>query len=314
MSIINDFELLNIKCDCFDLIVASYAYWTKGEYRFLFSNPLGLGINDNGEPLGNKVYLNKGDIVELAKQNGIDILFYTPEYKKLRCSVNKDNPVIVELDEYNCYWRKNYHMLHKKHYVVLTNYSLSSNDYFCIDMFPNSKKLTLTHEFITSNAKGFISFATNKTRIVKPQLQYAFFETVNKFSDSKAWEPYYTFIDEIQNCSLLDEIKGYDNVDVINVPLVWKLKNIIFSYCQFKYYMEYIDKEKTVIMVDVLNKIKQYWEIATNIIIISFFRNNYEFPRKKVNENLRKAIKEMRGFINQLSFFSNENINNNSSL
>ena len=205
-------------------------------------------------------------------------------------------------------------MLHKKHYVVLKNYSHRSNDYFCVDLFPNSKGLTLANEFIDSNAKGYITFATNKTPIVKPQLQCAFFETVNKFSDSKAWEPYYTFIDEMQNCSLLDEVKGYDNVDIINVPLVQKLKNIIFSHCQFQYYMEYIDKEKTVVLVDVLNKIKQYWEITTNIIIISFFRNNYEFPRKKINENLRKAIQEMRGFINQLSFFSNESINNNSSL
>lgn len=301
MSQINEFKLLDIKSDCFDMIIASYAKWLKGEYRFLFSNSLGFGFNDSERKLGDKIYVDKGDIIEPVIKNGMQVIFYNKNTEEIHASVNRDHPVVVELDEYCCYWRLNYQKIHKKHYVILLSYSYNSNVYSCLDTIPNSTNLILSNEFVRNNAKRIYSIFDNGNDICETDFYNAFFPIITKYSSIGMWVQYSMFIDAIDNCSLQEEMKGYEDVDVIHIPLIWNMKNIAFSYNLFQNYLEYVDQDRLTYLIDKLHTIKQYWDIATNILIISFVRKKFDFPREDVKEYLRKAINEMKGFIDQLS-------------
>lgn len=300
MNKLKEFKILDIKSDCFDLIVASYAKWLKGEYRFLFSNSLGFGFNNSKSKVGEKIYVDMGDIIELANNNGIQVVFYK-NIEDIGMVLNGGYPVVVELDEYYCYWRINYQKLHKKHYVILLEYYYDSGFFSCLDTMPTLTNLSLSNDFVLNNSQRLFSFLNNNNSICTIDLNNAFSHTISKFSREEIWNQYSMFVESMDNCSLRYELKGYEDVDVIHIPLIWNMKKISFSYNLFQSYLEYVKKDKLMHSINKLHTIKQNWDIATNILTISFVRNDFDFPKDKVKEYLRKAIYEIKGLIGQLS-------------
>lgn len=309
MRDISNFNLLDIKGDCFDIIIASFAQWLKDEYRFLFIDCLGFNVLETGNTLGERIYVDKGDIIDAANVNGIGTSFYESgdiDINKIISLLNDYNPLVLELDEYNCYWRKNYLKLHRKHYVLLLDYSLSAAEFKCIDTFPNDETLTLPEEFVSEKFSKIICLINNKSPIKKYILSECITPTIVKFNIrnklGSIWDRYFLMVEEmITSFSLEEEVQGFEDVDILFIPLIWNLKSILFSFNQYHYYLEYIDNEITRPLIHQLDLITENWEIAINILTISIIRKNYCFPKDRVQNYLRKAIDDVKTFYNKLS-------------
>jgi hypothetical protein len=309
MRDISDFNLLDIKGDCFDMIIASFAQWLKGEHRFLFIDCLGFNILQVGNTLGERIYVDKGDIIAAANKNGIATDFHDSEdldINKIVSLINEYNPLVLELDEYDCYWRKNYLKIHRKHYVLLMEYSEVSTKFKCIDTFPNDATLTLLREFVTEKVSKIICLSDTKETTKKNNLIESLAPTMQKFNNSNKfgsiWDRYFLLVEEIiASCSLEREVQGFEDVEIIFTPLIWNLKNVLFSFNQYQYFLEYIDAEVTKPLIQQLELIMQSWEIAINIFTLSIIRKDYSFKKDKVQKYLRKAIDEEKKFIDQLS-------------
>lgn len=309
MRDISNFNLLDIKGDCFDIIIASFAQWLKGEYRFLFIDCLGFNILETGNTLGERIYVDKGDIIDAANKNGIGISFYESgdiDINKITSLLNDYNPLVLELDEYDCYWRKNYLKIHRKHYILLLDYSLSMAEFKCIDTFPNDDTLTLPEEFVSEKVSRIICLFDNKSPIKMYKLSEYITPTLVKFNIcskfGSIWDRYFLLVEEmITSFSFEDEVQGFEEVNILFIPLIWNLKSILFSFNQYQYYLEYIDNEISRSLIYQLDLIEENWEIAINILTISIIRKNYCFPKDKVQNYLRKAIDEVKKFYIQLS-------------
>jgi len=309
MRDISNFSLLDIKGDCFDMIIASFAQWLKGEYRFLFIDCLGFNILETGNTLGERIYVDKGDIIDAANKNGIATDFYEScdlDINKITYLLNEYNPLVLELDEYDCYWRKNYLKIHRKHYVLLLEYSLTLVKLKCIDTFPNDDTLTLPGEFVKEKVSKIICLSDNRQPTKKYNLSESIAPTIEKFNNSNKigsmWDRYFLLVEEmITSFSLESEVQGFEDVDIIFTPIIWNLKSILFSFNQYQYFLEFINTEITKPLIQQLELIMHSWEIATNIMTLSIIRKDYSFKKEKVQEYLRKAIDEEKRFIDQLS-------------
>ena len=298
-----DFKLLNIKSDCFDMIIASYTMWFKGEYRFLFFDSLGFSYSETSVRFGDRFFVDKGDIVEIAMQHDIKIILYDNLSEKNISEMLVEHSIVLELDEYNCYWRDNYKKIHRKHYVILMKQDEYFERYKCIDTFPNGYELLLSKVFITENAMGFFAISDDVSQYIRTKTDCcnSIHLLVEKFSQKNIYEQYIMFLNGIDDCVLAKELEGFENVNVIHVPLIWSLKSIVFSYYQFQYYLEYINDHRFLIIMDKLRFACRCWEIATNMITMSLIKGDFAFPKEKAKEYFGKGINTTIDIINQLS-------------
>lgn len=308
MRDISNFNLLNIKGDCFDVIVASFANWLKGEYRYLFIDCLGFGLLESGTTIGEKIFVSKGDIVSVANKNGIEITVY--DMKNLSVTdlyslLSMFNPIVIEFNEYDCSWRKNYKKLNRKHFVLVLKYCQESEDFICIDTIPTDNSLKISQKQIISHAKKIICFSNNMDPIadidVEKSLLYPMriFSSKDKFGS--IWDRFNLFIDDMLTWdSLKQELQMYADVDIVNMPLIWNLKNIQFSFTQYKLFLEYTGFDETGSLFEIIDRITKKLEIAINVLILSIIRDECFSAIEKIRLYLKLSVNSMREFVDML--------------
>ena len=294
----SDFRLLDdLPSDCFDMLVASFAKWLTNEYRFLYAECLGIKVNMEGSPLGDILLIDKGDILENANRHGIAVQIQWLnglENEKLLDLLSQRNPLMLELDEYNCYWRKNYKRIHRCHFILLHRIDLRESVFICTDTYPTQQHFILPLDFIIQYGLRVLSFwnkeappqEINPCAILQPLiLKYYRKDDIGTAADRLNW-----LIDQIPNFNISNEVKGYQDVDAIYIPVIWKLKNIQWSYKQFQYLLDFLDMKQTANLHDYLLRVSKYWEIITNSLTLSIIRKEEIFPSGTIQENLRKVV------------------------
>ena len=163
MRDVSKFKLLDIKGDCFDILVASFTNWIKGEYRFLFCECLGFEYIQNNLCVGKGIYVKKGDIINQVFDNGLLVEFYINICEsELKFLLESFNPLIMEFDCYDCYWRDTYRKLHNSHYVIIWNYDKALNELICMDTFPG---LSVSECHFADNFLFYISLKHSRLQI-----------------------------------------------------------------------------------------------------------------------------------------------------
>ncbi|MBS5842957.1 MAG: hypothetical protein KIC77_05685 [Clostridiales bacterium] len=308
MRDVSKFELLNVKGDCFDIIVASFAKWLKGEYRHLFIDCLGFGLSESGETVGEKIFVAKGDIIATANKNGINTSVYNMKnlyITDICCLLCELNPIVMEFDEFDCSWRKNYRKLHRKHFILIFKYCIETGSFICTDTIPTDGYLKLSQEYIASFAKKVICLSDNMNPIAPIDMKQSLSYSIRKFSDrdkfGSIWDRFNLFIDDMLTIKSLEkESLLFTDVDIVNMPLIWNLKNIQFSFEQYKLFLNFTSFSGTKELFELINGIIKDLEIAINVLILSIIRNEYFLSIEKVRSYLRSAVNSMKDFAGML--------------
>lgn len=298
------FELLDIKGDCFDIIIASFAQWLKGEYRYLFIDCLGFGLSENGTTIGEKIYVAKGDIIAAANENGLEAALY--DMKNLYVGdlyhlLSELNPIVAEFDEFDCRWRKNYRKLHRKHFVLIFKYCMEAESFICTDTNPYDNSLKLSLGEITLFAKKIMCLWENAHPISSIDLKKSLSYPIHTFSGrdkfGSIWERLHLFIDDMLTLQALEaESHLFANMDIVNMPLIWNLKNVQFSFEQYRQFLEFADFTGTKDLINVINQIIKELEIAISVLGLSIIRKEQFLSIEKVRLHLRTAVDSMKEF------------------
>ncbi|MCL2050380.1 MAG: hypothetical protein FWG91_01415 [Lachnospiraceae bacterium] len=310
------FMLLDIKCDCFDMLIASFAAWLKNEYRFLFTECIGFHFNMEGRTLGDKIMKSKGDIVDIAIRHGIDIKILDINQlgkERFLAYLKVYNPVILEVDGYDCYWRDTFQKIHRSHYILLVKFDIESASLSCIDTFPTKEGVTIKLDFAMQRAKRFIYVSADENEIVKLESKNYLVPSTERYMQKDGIGTFFDhmdlFINSIESqIDLENEIKGISVSDIIYVPLIWNLKNQSWSYAQFQYLLEYINAKELDNMERVIEEIIKSWEIVIGIIAMKIIRKEKIMNAEKMKGYLRKAVNDEKHFADLLSAYVNNGI------
>jgi hypothetical protein len=311
MRDISNFSLLDIKGDCFDMLIASFTAWLKGEYRFLFTESLGFRFNKEGHTLGDKIIIAKGDIVDIAIRNGMIIKINkasTVSQEALLSMVDTYSPIILEIDGHDCPWRNTFQKIHRLHYILLLKYDTHANTFSCIDTFPTNNDLTISLDFMLKRAKRFIVLLTDDKKVIRLKHKDYFLTTIERYSNKDVIGSYFDhlnlFIESFGNTiDLQKETKGLDAIEMIHVPLIWKLKNYVWSFSQYQYLLEYINEKDFGELKNILQKIINCWEIVISILAMKIIRKDTLVYTEKIQEYIKKAVKDEELFIERLSTY-----------
>ena len=311
MRDVSQFKLLNIKGDCFDIIVSSIVAWLKGEYRFLFKKCLGFAYNTIYSCIGERMNPYKGDIIEAAIDNRIKVNFYKKiNYGLLFSLVKEVNPLMLEVDGYNCIWRNTYQKIHKNHYILVFDYSEEIEQFICMDMFPENNNLRLSPEFIMENTIRIISLSEDRIGYQILEAEDYLSQIVLSFHRDctiSSMQHLRIFIEKLPGIiDLKKELLGYEEVDVVYCPIVWNLKSIIWSFNQFLYLLNFISPNKMKKFIDIVKKIIINFEIITNQIIMRIIRKEYLLSTDKMKRYLGKVLSDEEKLIEGLELFCNE--------
>lgn len=298
MRDIADFRLLDdLPSDCFDMLVASYSQWLKKEHRFLYAGCLGAKFNTRGATLGDILTVDKGDILDNAQSNGLAVRVCPKSClsaEKLRNLLDRYNPLMAELDEYDCAWRANYRKLHRYHYILLRGFVQEEDRFLCIDTYPTRDDFSLPAAYIVKHVLRILCFwddhkippISDPRRFLKTAIQKYYGSNVAQ-SDRERLERLAARFDAL---SVADEVKGYEDAAPLYVPAIWKLKNIQWSYKQFEMLLAYIGMDQSQKIQEYLSEISVGWEILTNALTLRIIQKSAVLPAAAILENLRKAI------------------------
>ena len=305
MRDITKFNVMDdLPSDCFDMLVASFANWLRQDYRFLYAECLGVKIDRKGKSLGEVLQIDKGDILKLAFQNGLAVHIHPMtdmHMKELLCLLYQFNPLMAELDEYDCNWRKNYQKLHRCHYILLQRYEESEKQFICTDTYPTQDNLVLSVEFIMNHVRRLLCFWDNKKTVPAPVAhlclqsvfeKYRTKDEIGTVKDRMEW-----IAAHLGRWRIANEIEGYEDVDLLYIPVIWKLKNIQWSYKQFALFLSFIAQDTSEISQVYVSEILACWEIIVNAVSLNILRKSETLPVTTIRSNLRKAV-----YIEELMF------------
>lgn len=318
MNKTNKFQVLDIKGDCFEILIASFCYWLKGEYRFLFCECLGFEFVAKNKYIGEKFKVKKGDIVEHAIRNGLEIKSYMNlDTFELKTLLRESHLLIIEFDAFDCYWRNSYEKVHDSHYIVVWKWG-ENDSLICIDTFPQKDNLQIKCTFAVNIARRIISICEDEKRngVYSPyECIEKLVSFLNHFSDYGMLNEMKRFVQELpETIHLKDETDGCENLDVFYIPIIANLKKLSWSYYQFKNLLSYIANEKLDVCNYLSDEIIRELEITTNYIILRILRKENVFSAHEIKKHLGKVVcKEENLEKNLLAYCeSYENISHNS--
>ena len=294
----------DLPSDCFDMLVASFAKWLRKEYRFLYAECLGVKIDCKGKSLGDVLQIDKGDILNIASKNGLEVQIHPMadmHKEELLSLLSQFNPLMAELDEYDCNWRKNYQKLHRYHYILLQRYEELEKQFICTDTYPTQDNLVLPIEFIMNHVRRVLCFSDNKKTVPAPVAhlclqsvfeKYRTKDEIGTVKDRLEW-----VTDHLGRWRIANEVKGYEDMDLLYIPVIWKLKNIQWSYKQFALFLEFIGRDTSEILQVYVSEILACWEIIFNAVSLNILRKSEALPVSTIRSNLRKAV-----YIEELMF------------
>lgn len=294
----------DLPSDCFDMLVASFSKWLRKEYRFLYAECLGLKIDPKGKSLGDVLQIDKGDILNFASKNGLAFQIHpmaNMHKKELLRLLSQFNPLMAELDEYECRWRKNYQKLHRFHYILLHRFEETEDWFICTDTYPTQNNLALPVEFIMNHVRRVLCFWDNKKTAPAPVVhlclqsvfeKYRTKDEIGTVKDRLEWVS-----DHLDRWRIANEVKGYEDVDLFYIPVIWKLKNIQWSYKQFSLFLSFIGQDTLEILQMYVSEILACWEIIVNAVSLNILRKSETLPVTTIQSNLRKVV-----YIEELMF------------
>lgn len=298
MRDITDFCLMDdLPSDCFDMLVASFAKWIKNEYRFLYIGCLGVKINTEGKNLGDILIIDKGDILDNALKNGMAAHIHPVEgltTEMIHKLLNHLNPLMLELDEYDCWWRKNYLKIHRFHYILIHHFVAKEAVFDCTDTYPTHEHLYLSMVFVQQCGKRILCFRDKGEPPQKPDIGLHLLPLVHKYQKQKkigsAEGDLNWLATHITELDISLEVKGFQNVDILYIPVIWKLKNIQWSYKQLYLLLTYLGLDQSIKLNGYITKVSANWEIITNVMSLSIIRKTDTYPVRTLQENLRKVV------------------------
>lgn len=310
MRDISEFKLLDIKGDCFDILVASFTNWIKGEYRFLFCECLGFEYIQNNLCVGKRICVKKGDIINQVFDNGLLVEFYIDMYEsKLKFLLENFNPLIMEFDCYDCYWRDTYKKLHNSHYIIIWNYDTDLKELICTDTFPQMHNLKIDCSFAVKKAKRTLVFKKNVSNFQLDTPQKCMAKLVSSIGPSYhiiMVEQLQKFIHKLpDSIDLRKEMCGYENLEIFHIPIISNLKRLSWSFSQFQYLLEYVCDEKLNDCYVLANSIIENLEIMVNYIIIRIIRKEYILMTKTLKKYLRKVVCQEKVLMKKLLIYCN---------
>lgn len=321
MRDVSKFKLLDIKGDCFDILVASFTNWIKGEYRFLFCECLGFEYIQNNLCVGKGIYVKKGDIINQVFDNGLLVEFYINICEsELKFLLESFNPLIMEFDCYDCYWRDTYRKLHNSHYVIIWNYDKALNELICMDTFPEIHNLKIDCSFAVKKAKRTLVFRENvgKFQLYTPQKCLAKLVSCIRPSYRIIMvEQMQKFIRKLpDSIDLRKEMCGYENLEIFHIPIISNLKRLSWSFSQFQYLLEYVCDEKLNDCYVLANNIIENFEIMINYIILVIIRKEQILMTKTLKKYLGKVVYQEEILMKKLLIYCDyyEDTSYNSSL
>lgn len=307
-----NFKLLDIKSDCIDMVIASFALWLTGEYRYLFQDCLGFKIDNSQATWGKKIYIDKSDIVTVAiESNELKIIHINKpklSLENIMELLDCYNPLVLQVDEYYCKWRKNYSKIHRFHYILITGFISETGSFQCVDTYPTNKIVLSFDEILKYSLRVFyIDRADNHSRskqrkdLLSPSLRK--FEERDEYGS--VFERTLYFSEEISNnFNYKKEVEGYDNIELIFIPIIWKLKNIVWSWYQFEYFINYINDPHVNTLIKQVKEIQRGWEIITNIIIMRIVKKDNSYMSDSIRKKFNLIVSREQDLAKKISEYS----------
>lgn len=310
MRDISQFEVLNIKSNCFDILISSFVSWLKGEFGFLYKKCLGFTYLPGSKRIGESICVQKGDIIEEALSNGVFINFYENiTESKLLMLLREFNPLILEIDGYLCSWRNTYQKIHKPYEVLVFEYDARNRQFICMDIFQRNHNLRLSMEFILKNFTRIISVSGDSKKYEKLEAQNYLISVVSNLCPACATsstQHLYSFTYDLPEViDLQQEIEGYEEVDIINCPIVWNFKNIAWSFYHFIYLLNFISKVEMKEFIDISKKILNYFELISNLLIYRIIKKQFLFSTNLIKKYLWRSVCEEELLIKKLLMYCN---------
>ncbi|MDF2841824.1 MAG: hypothetical protein K0R00_250 [Herbinix sp.] len=302
----NNFYLIDIKSDCIDMIISSYTLWLNNEYRYLFTECLGFKIDHEQNTWGNRIIIDKGDLLDIAiREKMLKAIQIKREDLNLSSLIDltaEYSPILIKIDEYKCKWRKNYKKIHKNHFLLVTEYTDKSGVFRCIDTYPTDYNLILSYDeirdnsieilCIDSNVGGLINKSKHLFDPIITKLQHK--DYIGTMLDRKLY-----FAQQIRyNFEIKDELYGYENLDIIEIPIVRKFKSIAWSWHQIKYLLEYMNDCEMNQLFNILEHIIIEWEKITNILVMKIIRLDSNIIN--ISNKIIHLVEMENNFINEV--------------
>ena len=101
----------------------------------------------------------------------------------------------------------------------------------------------------------------------------------------------------------VEEIEDFSNIDIIYIPFIWKLKNISWSFVQFRYLLDYLDDDKLTNIEKKISEIRKHWEVMINSIAMSIIRHDSSVSIENIQDYIRKAVYSEKLLIQELSLY-----------
>jgi hypothetical protein len=267
---------------------------------------LGFKIDHEQNTWGNRIIIDKGDLLDIAiREKMLKAIQIKREDLNLSSLIDltaEYSPILIKIDEYKCKWRKNYKKIHKNHFLLVTEYTDKSGVFRCIDTYPTDYNLILSYDeirdnsieilCIDSNVGGLINKSKHLFDPIITKLQHK--DYIGTMLDRKLY-----FAQQIRyNFEIKDELYGYENLDIIEIPIVRKFKSIAWSWHQIKYLLEYMNDCEMNQLFNILEHIIIEWEKITNILVMKIIRLDSNIIN--ISNKIIHLVEMENNFINEV--------------
>lgn len=283
--------------------------WKNLNPFLMYADSLNFGYNAFLQPFSQRIFpyrdktwFNYEIFNLLSSLYGINVKIYQNRsfnfiFNLVKKELNKNTPVIIEIDVFYCRWHVSYRKYHLPHSCLINK--LDYNSFSCI----------ITDKRINENYEGKIYFEdikesliscmtfnfsnntiiNNYNKIIKNTCNNTLLG-VNGISDYKYMRD--CSIDLINDCDFKEEIDKHE--DVWGIPLIRCFGWVRWGRINFYNFLSFLDKNEVSVtihkfMFDMLKESVVVWGTLQNTLIKNALLNN----EKLDNKNISNMIKEV---------------------
>ena len=269
--------------DCFDVLIKSICDWKNIDYRMMFTESWGFDYNQDNTnaTLTDRLRVGRGDQVSyLQDYHGLFISqkpYHASVIQEINTFIDEGQPVMLFVDSYWCKWDfVRYQKSHANHFICVTGYDDSTNEYLCKDYQMALKGQILAAEDFENYCQEFhfIHFSEAKQNIDAKEILSKF---ANRLLDPngniRIGNDIRAFAKDLEQ---LDFVREFENdIDAGQSALFRRLSQIGQSRAKFIQTMECMESKCNGYNfqenIEEIRTLGSQWEVALAMLMKSYY-------------------------------------------
>ena len=207
--------------------------------------------------------------------------------------------VVLRMDTFDCPWNVGYQNYHRRHFVIVTDYT-DQGELVCHDPFCKVSKGVLPLDAITGDGYDYYNYTVDASRCKGYSVTWLLHTMASSYLEQVYAGNVRRLADELRNYNLYDEVKDIPFDSICLAPFFIQLKGIVSSRLNLIDFVHILPDRMGEAILPRLSNLAESWNVAYCVLIKAMSRAGAKEYMEQVSDLLERIADEEEALAKQM--------------